>query len=175
MVWWAVGKCTASFAEARCSSLIWRLAQMFTSCFSLFLHSKDILCTLFPISFTSMTFLWSYRPHVLPNRLNYCPCYPANLLQLDLCVIVLSRRLLQILHICDSLTSCLEASFSATNIPDWLILCALWITNWQLVVNSFSHMLNVGFSPQVILLPFSQLRTLSILLLAHQDPTTLAE
>lgn len=36
-------------------------------------------------------------------------------------------------------------------------------------------MLNVGFYPQVILLLFSQLRVLSILLLVHQDPTTLAE
>lgn len=62
--------------------------------------------------------------HVLVNRLNYYPCCSANLLRLDLCVIVLSRRWLQILCICDNLTSHLEAPFSVANVPDWLILCA---------------------------------------------------
>lgn len=93
--------------------------------------------------------------YILLNSLSYCSCYSVNLLQLDLCVIVLSGRILQILCICDSITSHLESSLCAVDIPDWPILCAFmdnWLINcnlWSLTYVKF-WLLSPGYSVAVL-------------------------
>lgn len=58
---------------------------------------------------------------VLVNRLNYCPRYSTNLLQLDMSLFSPEDDCKFYAYVT---TSCLEGPFSVANVPDWLILCA---------------------------------------------------
>lgn len=88
---------------------------------------------------------------VLMNRLNYCPCYSTNLLQLDLSLFS-QKMIANFMHmwqlpVWKDHSLWLTYQIDSSSVP-------LWITKWQFAVNGLTHvkywLLSPGYSVAVL-------------------------